>query len=54
MYQKIIKITLSENIQDNQKMTGMNLNEAAFIIFSENIQDNQKMTGMNSNEAGLS
>ena len=35
-------------------MTGMNMNEAAFIIFSENIQDNQKMTGMNSNEAGLS
>ena len=33
---------LSENIQDNQKMTGMNLNEAAFIILTENIQDNQK------------
>ena len=35
---------LSENFQENAKMTGMNLNESGFIILSENIQENAKMT----------
>ena len=34
-------------------MTGMNLNDAGFIILSENFQENAKMTGMNLNEAGF-
>ena len=37
-------IILSENIQENAKMTGMNLNEAGFVILSENIQENAKIT----------
>ena len=37
----------SENIQDNQKMTGMNSNQAGLIFLSEKFQENAKMTGMN-------
>ena len=37
-------IILSENFQENAKMTGMNLSETGFIILSENIQENAKMT----------
>ena len=33
-------IILSENFQENSKMTGMNLIEAGFIILSENFQEN--------------
>ena len=39
-------IILSENIQENAKMTGMNLNETGFMILSENIQENAKITLM--------
>ena len=46
-------IILSENFQENAKMTGMNLSETGFMILSENFQENAKMTGMNLNEAGF-